>query len=75
MLHTIFQQKKNRLCVVIVLYIVGGVLFQKYYRHESGWDLIPNREFWMALPGLVKDGCVYTYQGISALISRFRGNS
>ena len=36
------------------------MLFQKYKREESGLDLIPNREFWGALPALVKDGCRFS---------------
>lgn len=43
-------------CGVFAPYLVLGVLFQKYRRHESGFDLLPNRGFWSSLPGLVEDG-------------------
>jgi len=55
------------LMVVIVLYIVGGVAFQRFYRHESGLDLIPQREFWFGLPFMVKDGHVYTFNKLRSL--------
>jgi len=58
------------LLVSVVLYIVAGVAFQRFYRHESGWDLIPNRELWMGLPFLVKDGHVYAFRKIRSLFSR-----
>ena len=40
--------------VVLILYFVAGILFMKYKKEASGKDLIPNREFWTSLPGLVK---------------------
>lgn len=31
---------------------------------------IPQYDFWVSLPGLVKDGCVYTYKKVYALVRR-----
>jgi len=52
------------LLVCVVVYLVGGVLVNRYVRHKEGPDLLPNREFWIMLPGLVKDGCYFTYTKI-----------
>jgi len=48
------------LLVVVVAYIVAGILFNKFKRQASGLELIPNFEFWAAIPGLVKDGFQFT---------------
>ncbi|KAL6079644.1 Autophagy-related protein 27 [Balamuthia mandrillaris] len=61
------------LVCVTVVYLVGGVLWQKYKKEESGWELIPNLQFWKALPGLVWDGCKYTGRTLHSLYLRLRG--
>jgi len=62
-------------CCLVVVYLVGGVLVNRFWRQQSGWDMIPQREFWMSVPGLVWDGMKFTWKTINALIERFRGNS
>ena len=44
----------HRFAVLVVVYFVGGVLFQKYARGAQGAELIPNYEFWSDFPGLIK---------------------
>lgn len=51
----------------IVLYLVGGVLYNKFKNHATGIELIPNVAFWIALPGLVKDGHLYIYKKCRSL--------
>ncbi|XP_070565874.1 cation-dependent mannose-6-phosphate receptor-like isoform X2 [Ptychodera flava] len=46
------------LCLVSV-YLIGGVLYLKFVKHEEGVNLIPNGEFWMELPALIKDGFLF----------------
>jgi len=38
------------------LYVVVGLGVQKFVRHKEGRDIIPNYDFWVGFPGLVKDG-------------------
>jgi len=47
------------LLVLAVVYLVAGVLFNKFKRQASGVELIPNVGFWTSLPGLVKDGVLF----------------
>jgi len=47
------------LLVLVVVYLVGGILFNKFKRQATGLELIPNFEFWASIPGLVKDGCQF----------------
>ena len=37
------------LLVVVAVYLIGGVLFLRFARNESGVNLIPNRIFWLTL--------------------------
>lgn len=36
------------------MYIVGGIIFQKFVRKASGKEIIPNVGFWTSLPGYLK---------------------
>ncbi|KAL6063600.1 Autophagy-related protein 27 [Balamuthia mandrillaris] len=63
------------LSCVVVVYLVGGVAYQKFRKEESGLNLIPNLEFWKALPGYVKDGCVFSFNKGKAGVDRLRGKS
>ncbi|XP_046569912.1 cation-dependent mannose-6-phosphate receptor-like [Haliotis rubra] len=54
--------------VVISVYLVGGVTYNRYVRHNTGREVLPNTSFWGALPGLVKDG-------FSFAIGRCRGGA
>jgi len=47
------------LLVLVVAYLVAGILFNKFKRQLNGLELIPNFEFWAAIPLLVKDGFVF----------------
>jgi len=49
------------LLVTAVVYCVGGVLFQKFHKQQTGLSMIPNSQFWLSIPGLVKDGISYSW--------------
>jgi len=49
------------LCLAVV-YFVGGMLFLKFVKKEEGANIIPNVNFWKALPGLFKDGIVFSFK-------------
>jgi len=57
------------LLVIVVVYVVGGMAFQYRFREARGVDMVPNLEFWKTIPGLVKDGCIFTWAKIQARIS------
>lgn len=56
--------------MVLFVYLVTGVIFNRVYRQKSGREVIPNVTFWTALPGLIKDGFGF----IVARISRRESN-
>ncbi|KAK7863225.1 hypothetical protein R5R35_001439 [Gryllus longicercus] len=45
------------------LYFVGGALVLKLLRGAEGREMIPNYDFWVSLPGLVKEGFLFTLSG------------
>jgi len=58
------------LLVLVVVYIVGGFVFNVKYKGQAlGVDAFPHLEFWSTIPGLVKDGAIFTYHKIQALRS------
>jgi len=42
-------------CIPTV-YLVSGVIVNKFIRHQEGMEIIPNMAFWAAFGGLIKDG-------------------
>jgi len=49
------------ICLTVV-YLVGGVLWNRFRRDLHGLEMIPNYHFWVALPGLVIAGNVYLWR-------------
>nr|XP_039260122.1 cln5-like protein 1 [Styela clava] len=45
--------------VVLFIYFIGGIIFRKITTDAAGSELIPNKEFWSSLPGLIKDGVMF----------------
>jgi len=61
------------LLIVSTVYIIAGMGYRYRWQEARGLEMIPNRDFWSVLPGLVKDGCVYSYHTTRDIVSRFRG--
>ncbi|KAK6166146.1 hypothetical protein SNE40_022909 [Patella caerulea] len=45
---------------VLVVYVIAGISFQRFARKASGKEMAPNYGFWSSMPGLVKDGVLFT---------------
>ncbi|KAL4222063.1 hypothetical protein ACF0H5_018105 [Mactra antiquata] len=43
---------------IAAVYLIGGVVVKRFRYQSSGRDLLPNTEFWLSLPSLIKDGCL-----------------
>lgn len=63
------------LLVVTTLYVVGGCVFKHKKQGTQGMESCPNVDFWRALPGLVKDGCVFFFQLCKKLVAKCRGQN
>uniref|UniRef100_A0A1B6GPE9 Mannose-6-phosphate receptor domain-containing protein n=1 Tax=Cuerna arida TaxID=1464854 RepID=A0A1B6GPE9_9HEMI len=51
------------LLVFTLVYFVGGMLTLRLLRGAEGREMIPNIDFWMDLPYLVRDGVLFTLNG------------
>jgi hypothetical protein len=54
------------LLVLIVVYVVGGVLYNRFKNQEKGLALLPHPSFWVLLFGLFRDGCKTTWNFVSS---------
>lgn len=63
------------LVVVTFVYCAGGVAFMRYRRGAVGMEMVPNIGFWRELPGLVKDGCRFSFDKVRACIGGARTGS
>ncbi|KAG5308585.1 MPRD protein, partial [Pseudoatta argentina] len=43
------------------VYFIGGIIVLKALRGATGWEMVPNHEFWCKLPSLVGDGVVFAF--------------
>ena len=59
---------------LVFVYFVAGILWNyRKDKESSKLDLIPNISFWRALPGLVKDGCIFVAGACKSCAGRMRG--
>lgn len=49
--------------ISVCCYLIGGIIYQKIIRGATGFELIPNFEFWLEFPLLVRDGCIFCCNG------------
>ena len=38
------------LFVVVCVYLIGGVLYNAFVKHQTGINLLPQAQFWIKLP-------------------------
>lgn len=43
------------------IYFIGGAILLKLLRGATGWEVLPNHEFWCDLPSLIRDGITFTF--------------
>jgi hypothetical protein len=48
------------LLVLIFVYLIGGVLYNRFKEKQTGLALLPHPTFWLLLVGLFLDGCRFT---------------
>jgi len=61
------------LCVALCFYFCGGAAYNKKASPDKdGLELIPQWYYWQQLPGLVSDGCAFSYRQTSAFVRTCR---
>ncbi len=53
------------LAVCVPLYVIGGCVYNRFASGASGVEAFPHIAFWRALPGLVRDGFVFTWRKLT----------
>jgi len=48
--------------IFIAVYVGAGYYYNFKYKDLRGVQAIPQIEYWKEVPGLVKDGCIFSYQ-------------
>ncbi|KAL0483658.1 cation-dependent mannose-6-phosphate receptor [Acrasis kona] len=61
------------LLAALVLYFIIGALVLKFKFQKTGVEIIPQVDFWKDVPFLIKDGCLFIYEGIMMLVNKIRG--
>ncbi|XP_059174382.1 uncharacterized protein LOC131954619 [Physella acuta] len=46
---------------LLVCYLLLGIIYQSSIRKASGREIIPNAGLWLAIPGLIKDGVLFSF--------------
>ncbi|CAF1099877.1 unnamed protein product [Rotaria sordida] len=49
------------LFVLIIIYLVCGILYNRYKQNQTGLAVIPNLSFWLLLGGMFVNGCKFTW--------------
>lgn len=52
------------------LYVVIGMAYNFQFKQLRGVEMVPNVDFWRGLPGLIKDGCVFTWSSFMSLFEK-----
>ena len=58
--------------VSVVVYLSAGCYYNYKYHEKRGIEMVPQLEYWKQVPGLVYDGCVFSYQQTRAFITWVR---
>lgn len=58
-----------------VLYVAGTVAFNYFKQGKRGKELAPHPEFWLLIPGLIKDGAMFSFQMITKPCRKDAGGS
>ncbi|CAF2456754.1 unnamed protein product [Rotaria sp. Silwood2] len=49
------------LFVLIMIYLVTGILYNRFKQNQTGLALIPNLSFWLLICGLFINGCKFAW--------------
>ena len=58
------------LSVLLVVYCGVGIFWKMKKLGVTGIEAVPNIEFWRDFPGLVSDGCAYTFAMLNGCFSK-----
>jgi cation-dependent mannose-6-phosphate receptor len=59
--------------IAILVYVVGGIVYQRAVMHQRGWRQLPNYALWAGIAGFVSDMFVILFSSCMRVIP-FRRN-
>ncbi|KAL2128353.1 hypothetical protein VTI74DRAFT_9294 [Chaetomium olivicolor] len=59
--------------IAVLVYLVGGVFYQRTVAHARGWRQLPNWSLWAGIWGFVKDLAIILTSSCARIIPRRRG--
>jgi len=51
------------------IYVIAGVLVNKFKFEKEGIEMVPNIEFWKEVPGYISDGVMWTKEKVMNVVS------
>ena len=51
-------------CGLVIPYVVLGMVYMRVRNHATGTDMIPNKAFWIEVPGLIREGFRFTFSRV-----------
>ena len=59
--------------IAVLVYVVGGVFYQRTVAHARGWRQLPNYSLWAGIWGFVKDLVIILTSSCARILPRRRG--
>jgi hypothetical protein len=52
----------------MIVYLIGGLLYNKFAKGASGVEMVPNVDFWKTLPGLAKVNLAWGHYDLADIL-------
>ena len=62
-----------RFGVAFVVYLVGGIVYQRAVMHQRGWRQLPNYNLWAGIASFVKDMVIVMFYSVTRCCTRRKG--
>ena len=53
---------------LMIVYLIGGLLYNKFAKGASGVEMVPNVDFWKTLPGLAKVNLAWGHYDLADIL-------
>ena len=65
----------NRAIIAILVYVVGGIVYQRVVMHQRGWRQLPNFSLWASIFGFLRDMLIMLTSSCLRLLPGRKGYS
>lgn len=71
MLRSAFANIHISAMITILVYLVGGIMYQRIVQHQRGWRQLPNYSLWSNIFGFISDMTVIALSSLGRCIPGF----